>query len=121
MKKLLIIEDDKQLGAMYLQKFKTAGWDTFLCHDGSEAIQLSRVNNYDAIVLDLMLPGLSGIEVLELLRSDKKTVKTPVVVFTNHGDEYNRKKCLTYGADEFLLKVDSTPESLVKTVKKVIG
>ncbi len=119
--KLLLIEDDKQLSAMYSQKFTSEGWNVTICHEGSGGVQMAKETNPDIIVLDLMLPGLSGIEVLELLRQDGKTAKTPIVIYTNYGDKYNREKCLTYGADEFVLKVDSTPESLFSTVKKVAG
>lgn len=121
MKKLLLIEDDKQLSAMYAKRFMNDGWDVSVCHDGSRAPEMAKSDLYSAIVLDLMLPGMSGINVLELIRSDKKTAKIPVIVYTNYGDEDNREKCLTYGADEFVLKVDSTPDSLSKTVDKVLG
>lgn len=119
MKKLLLIEDDKALSKMYAKKFGTEGWDVLVCHDGSKAVESSRADSYDMIVLDLMLPGLSGIDILGLLRSDKRTVKIPVIVYTNYGDEYNRGKCLTYGADEFVLKIDSTPDSLSRTISRV--
>lgn len=120
MKSLLLIEDDKQLSHMYAKKFSNEGWDVVICHNGTDAIQMSKEGNHDAIVLDLMLPGISGIDVLEILRSEPKTVKVPVIVYTNFGDNYNREKCLTYGADDFVLKIDSTPEGLVSVVKKVL-
>lgn len=104
---------------MYGKKFGLEGWDVRICHDGSLAVEMSRSDDYDMIVLDLMLPGLSGIDILGLIRTDKRTVKIPVVVYTNYGDHYNREKCLAYGADEFVLKVDSTPDSLSKTISKV--
>lgn len=121
MKKLLLIEDDKQLSHMYLKKFSDAGWDVTVCHDGSESVQLAKTNAFTAIVLDIMLPGISGIDVLELLRSDKKTAMIPIVVYTNYGDKYNKDKCLSYGADEFLLKINSTPTTLCDTVERVVS
>lgn len=120
MKRLLLIEDDKDLSRMYSLKFSNDGWDVYTCHDGADALQVAKANRFDIIVLDLMLPGISGVDVLEILRSDPKTVKTPVIVYTNYGDNFNRDKCLTYGADEFVLKVDSTPESLLETINRVV-
>lgn len=120
MKELLLVEDDKQLVGMYSKKFHCCNFNVTVAHDGSEAIQLAKTKNFDVIVLDLMLPGLSGLEVLEILRQDKRTVKVPIIVYTNYGDPFNKAKCLTYGADEFLLKVEATPESLCKTVNKVL-
>jgi DNA-binding response OmpR family regulator len=118
-KKLLLIEDDKNLAKMYAKKFGNEGWEVVVCHDGSQAPAMAQAEGFDMIVLDLMLPGLPGIDILEMIRSDKRTVKVPVVVYTNYGDKYNREKCLTYGADEFVLKVDSTPDSLSKTISRV--
>lgn len=120
MERLLLVEDDKQLSGMYAQKFQKEGFDVTIAQTGSDGIQVARGNDFDIIVLDLMLPGISGVDVLEILRSDERTVKTPVVVYTNFGDNFNREKCLTYGADEFVLKVDSTPESLCETIKRVL-
>ena len=119
MKKLFLIEDDRELCKMYSNKFSHDGWEVAICHDGSQAVSLAKVGQFDMIVLDLMLPGLSGIDILEMLRSDRKTALTPIIVYTNYGDVYNREKCLTYGADEFVLKVDSTPQSLTKTIERV--
>lgn len=119
MKKLLLIEDDKSLSQMYAKKFSQEGWEITIAHEGSEGIQKAREGGFEMIVLDLMLPGISGIDVLEILRSDSRTVKVPVVIYTNYGDNFNREKCLSYGADEFVLKVDSTPESLCETISKV--
>lgn len=119
MKKLLLIEDDKNLSQMYARKFSSKDWHVTVCHDGAESLQLAKVGGFDMIVLDLMLPGISGVDVLENLRSDSRTVRIPVVIYTNFGDNYNREKCLTYGADEFVLKVDSTPETLCETIDKV--
>ncbi|MDD3480856.1 MAG: response regulator [Patescibacteria group bacterium] len=121
MKHILLVEDDKQLAAMYAQKFRTAGFKVTMVQDGGTALERAKLDEYDGIVLDIMLPGISGVEILGILRSDPKTVKTPIVVYTNYGDKFNREKCLSYGADEFILKVDSTPESLCETINKVIS
>lgn len=119
MKKLLLIEDDKNLSRMYAKKFVNDGWDVTICGDGAEGIQKSKEKSFDVIVIDLMLPGISGVDALEMIRSDARTVKVPVVIYTNFGDIYNREKCMSYGADEFVLKVDSTPEALCETINKV--
>jgi len=120
MKKMLLVEDDKDLSRMYSAKFTRAGWDVQICHDGAEAIQVAKSRRFNVIILDIMLPGISGVDVLEMLRSDSKTVRVPIVVYTNFGDNFNREKCMTYGADDFLLKVDSTPEALLETIEKCV-
>jgi CheY-like chemotaxis protein len=118
--KLLLIEDDKHLAEMYAKKLHLNGYDVTLAKEGNIGLQKARAGVFDIIVLDLMLPGLSGIEVLGMLRSDRKTVKIPIVVYTNYGDIKNKEQCLTYGADEFILKIDSSPEGLCQTIGKIL-
>lgn len=121
MKNLLLIEDDKHLAEMYAKKFQNSGFEVTITKNGPTGIEEARKNKYDVLVLDIMLPGISGIEVLELLRTDVKTAKIPVVIYTNSGDEEHKKKALFYGADEYILKIDSTPESLCETINKVVS
>ncbi|MDD3678673.1 MAG: response regulator [Patescibacteria group bacterium] len=120
MKELLLIEDDKKLSVMYAKKFQNEGFHVTISEGGTDGFQLARGNKIDVIVLDLVLPGLSGIEILQMLRTDKKTVKIPVIVYTNSGDEGSKNRAITYGADEYILKVDSTPEGLCQTINKVL-
>jgi DNA-binding response OmpR family regulator len=115
--RILLVEDDKHLAEMYARKFSVENWITFICNDGGEALAKAREVDPNVIILDLMLPGISGIDVLQILRTDEMTVKIPVIVYTNYGDAYNREKCLVSGADEFVLKVDSTPEELTRVIK----
>lgn len=116
--KILLVEDDKQLANMYSKRFKKEGWGTVICHDGSASLAKVQTEDFDTIILDLMLPGMSGLDVLQLLRQETKTVATPIIIYTNYGDNFNKEKCLTYGADEFVLKVDSTPEKLTGLIKR---
>lgn len=118
MKKLLLIEDSEDLAHLYSKKLCLEGWDVIICHDGSEAIQTATRQSFDMIILDLMLPGISGIDVLEQLRTESSTIKVPIIVYTNFGDNFNREKALSYGADEFLLKTEITPEDLSEAIKK---
>lgn len=119
MKKLLLIEDSDDLSQLYAKKLSLEGWVVTICHDGSEAIQTAIRQDFDMIILDLMLPGISGIDILEQLRTESSTIKIPIIVYTNFGDNFNREKALGYGADEFLLKTDITPEDLSETIQKV--
>lgn len=114
---MLLVEDDRPLAKMYAKKFNHEGWDVTNCYNGSDAIQVAISGDFDVIILDLMLPGISGVDVLEMLRSDAKTVRVPVIIYTNFGDNFNREKCLSYGADDFILKVDSTPETLCRAIE----
>lgn len=119
MKELLLIEDDKHLAEMYAKKFQRIGFNVTITKDGQSGITEAKRKKFDILVLDIMLPGISGIEVLELLKTNVKTAKLPVIVYTNSGDVEHKKKALCYGADEYILKIDSTPESLCETISRV--
>jgi two-component system, OmpR family, phosphate regulon response regulator PhoB len=121
MKSLLLIEDDKHLAEMYAKKFQNSDYEVTIAKNGPTGIEEAKKIKYDVLVLDIMLPGISGIEVLELLRTDVKTAKIPVVIYTNSGDEEHKKKAMCYGADEYILKIDSTPEILCETINKVVS
>lgn len=115
-----MIEDDKQLAEMYAKKFHLRGYDVTLAKEGRLGYEKAHAGNFDAIVLDLMLPGMSGIEVLEMIRLDKKTALTPIIVYTNYNDIKNKEKCITYGADEFVLKIDTDPDGLCQTINRIL-
>lgn len=116
--KVLLVEDDKALSAMYAKKFAAEGFDVTITHSGLDAVSKAKEEAFDVAVLDIMLPGMSGINVLEMLRLDPATSKLPIIVYTNYGDKHNREKCLTIGADDFILKIDTTPELLAQTIRR---
>jgi DNA-binding response OmpR family regulator len=118
--KLLLIEDDKHLAEMYAKKLNLSGYNVTVAKDGQSGLEKARAENFDIIVLDLMLPGIQGVDVLGMIRSDRKTAKTPVIVYTNYGDIKNKEKCLLYGADEFILKIDTDPEGLCQSVSRLL-
>lgn len=105
---------------MYAKKFYRNGFDVTLAKDGQSGFEKAHGEKFDIIVLDLMLPGISGVEVLEMIRMDRKTALVPVIVYTNYNDIRNKERCITYGADEFILKVDTNPEGLCQTINKVL-
>ena len=99
---LLLVEDDALLGKSVQRGLSDAGHDCDWVTDGEEAVRQARSTPYDVIVLDLMLPDISGLEVLRRLRSDKN--ETPVLVLTALGSVDERVKGLNAGADDYLVK-----------------
>lgn len=116
-----MIDDDNRASKLIGKKFREGGFSVVICHDGQSAIKRAREEDFDAIVLDLVLPdNLSGINVLEFLRSEPKTTKTPIIVYTNYDNQDFIKRSNIYGADEFLLKLDASPEKLYQAVNQLI-
>jgi len=100
--KLLLAEDDLDFSAVLSRYLAERGWEVMCCADGREALAVARKLAFDAILLDLGLPTLDGLEVLQRLRSDDST--TPVLVITARGRVTERVVGLEAGADDYLSK-----------------
>lgn len=100
--KLLLAEDDLDFSAVLSRYLAQRGWEVMCCADGREALAVARKLAFDAILLDLSLPTLDGLEVLQRLRSDDST--TPVLVITARGRVTERVVGLEAGADDYLSK-----------------
>ncbi len=100
--RILIVEDELFLARLIETALKRAGFDSVIMVEGDKALELGRAEVFDAIVLDLSLPGMDGIEVLRHLRDSK--VFTPVLVLTARGEVAERIKGLYSGADDYLAK-----------------
>jgi DNA-binding response OmpR family regulator len=100
--KILVVEDDKKLGGFARKGLEAAGFVVDLCADGDEGYTLATTRSYDAIVLDIMLPGRDGLSILRNLRERHSTV--PVVLLTARSALNERLDGLNLGADDYLTK-----------------
>jgi DNA-binding response OmpR family regulator len=100
--KLLIVEDDRMLSALVRRALIEEGHTVDVAADGEQAEALAFVNDYDAIVLDLMLPGKSGLQVLQELRREGRA--TPTLILTGRRDKQDVVRGLDLGADDYLTK-----------------
>jgi DNA-binding response OmpR family regulator len=100
--KILLAEDDLDLSSALSSYLASLGWDVVCCADGAEALALARKNTFDVLLLDLSLPSLDGLEVLQRLRSGDSA--TPVLVITARGNVAERVTGLEAGADDYLSK-----------------
>ena len=116
MKKLLVIDDDRKLCALLSEYLEPIGFEVEAVHDGREGITRACAGDFDLIVLDVMLPGENGIEVLRQLRGK---LDTPVVMLTARGDDVDRIIGLEMGADDYLPKPFNTRE-LVARIRTVL-
>ena len=109
---ILIVEDEKKV-AQFLQKgFQAESFTVDVANDGLNGLRLARTETYDAIILDVMLPGKSGIEILTLLRQAKIT--TPVLMLSAKSDIEDRVEGLNLGADDYLPKPFAFSEVLAR-------
>ncbi len=112
---VLIVEDEDALATLLEYNFGKEGFETALAMDGEEALLLASERTPDLILLDWMLPKLSGVEVCRRLRRRKETSKTPVIMLTARSDETDRITGLDFGADDYMIKPFSMPELFART------
>jgi len=118
---ILLIEDDSLLIKMYQAKFIAEGFEVIIASEGESGLKMALENPVSFIILDVMMPKLSGLEVLEKLRQDPKGKIIPVVVLSNLDQEEKSKKAVQLGAKEFLVKANFTPAQIVEKVRKYLG
>ncbi len=117
---VLIVDDDVKLGDLVREYLKRDGMDAHLIHDGESGLARAQSGDYQIVVLDVMLPGIGGFEVLRRLRaSGTSTAKLPVLMLTARGDELDRVLGLEMGADDYLAKPFS-PRELVARLRAIL-
>ena len=116
---ILVAEDDRDIADLIAHYLHKQGWHAHVVSAGDEALGYAKRQTVDLVVLDVMLPGLSGLEVCRALRSDKATEAIPIIMVTARADETDRILGLDIGADDYLPKPFS-PNELVARVRALM-
>jgi phosphate regulon transcriptional regulator PhoB len=117
--KILIVDDEPDIVDLVSYNLKKDGFRVTTASDGEEGLHKIRKDKYDLVVLDLMLPGIKGVELCRIIRNDPKTADTPIIMLTAKGDEVDRVIGLESGADDYMTKPFSSRE-LIARIKAVI-
>jgi len=113
MPKILIIEDEYQMALALKDNFEIEGYEVSLAHDGEAGLNQILSGAHDLIILDVMLPKISGFDVCKTAR--QKGIETPVIMVTARGEEYDKVRGLDFGADDYVTK----PFSLIELLARV--
>jgi DNA-binding response OmpR family regulator len=117
--RILVAEDDRDIAELISHYLRKTGWSPHVAGAGDEALAYARRHPLDAIVLDLMLPGMDGLEVCRALRSDRATAGVPIIMLTARAEEQDRIRGLELGADDYIAKPFS-PNELVARIRAVM-
>jgi two-component system alkaline phosphatase synthesis response regulator PhoP len=104
MSRVLVIDDETVVGTILRYAFQVDGHETVVAGDGTSGIEMAHSEHPDIIVLDLMMPDVTGYEVLEILRDDEETKELPIVVLTAVTMQRERDRCMSKGADAVMIK-----------------
>jgi DNA-binding response OmpR family regulator len=118
---ILLVEDDPFLIDIYKQKFENTGFNIKVVKDGEQALEILSSEKPDLILLDIVLPGAAGWEVLEKIKSDPTLSELKVVILSNLGQKEEVEKGLQLGAANYLIKSQFKPSEVVDKVKEILA
>ena len=114
MTKILIVEDEQGLVTLLSYNLEKQGYQTVVCMDGQKVINTVTAEKPDLILMDWMLPNVSGVELCQMIRQNYETKETPIIMLTARGDEADKVKGLSQGADDYMTKPFSVPELMAR-------
>lgn len=116
---ILLVEDDEDIRQLLTFTFEAAGFDVITRSDGQEGLDAAVAETPDVVILDIMLPSMSGLDICKVLKRNEETESIPVIMLTARGEEVDRVVGLELGADDYVVKPFS-PRELVLRVRAVL-
>lgn len=120
-KRILFMEDDPVLSKMYKIKLEDSGYSVTVVENGALGLEEVAKGGVDLILLDIMMPQLSGIDMLSKLREDENNRTLPVIVITNLTGDRERQRAKELNVSEYLMKAELTPTQLLDKVNSILG
>lgn len=121
MKRVLIVDDEIAVATVFEAALKSAGYDVKLAPDAKTGLATAQGEKFDLVLMDQMMPDMSGNEALKTLKSDPVTAAVPVAMLTNFGHDTMVKEALNSNAADYILKYQISNDGLVERVKGLIG
>ena len=118
--KVLLVEDDTFLSGMYVKKLELENFEVKLASDGKQGLKMILEEIPDLILLDIILPKMSGFDILKEIKKDKKAKSIPVILLTNLGQKKDVERGFALGAKDYLIKAHFMPSEVVEKIIKTI-
>jgi two-component system phosphate regulon response regulator PhoB len=120
-KKILFVEDDDALAGVYLVRLQAEGFDVKRVANGEEALAAATEFKPDLVLLDVMMPKVSGFDVLDILRNTPETANLRVIMLTALSQEADRKRAEELGVDDYLVKSQVVITDVIARIKRHLG
>lgn len=117
---ILIVEDDPLISRLYQKALAFENYEVVVANNGKEALLAVQNDRPTLILLDIMMPEMNGLEVLDTLKSQEETQSIPVVVLTNLAGDHDAEEALTKGAVKYIVKSEHNPKEVTDLVKQVL-
>ncbi len=121
MTKILITEDDPLMSRMYQKIFTFEGYDVVMAADGQDGLDKIRAEKPTLVLLDVMMPKMNGLEVLEKLKADPATKAIPVIMLTNLSSQQDADNAMLLGAVKYIVKSEHDPKEVADMVKEILA
>ncbi len=121
MKNVLIVDDEQQTIEVFQAALSSLGYQVVVADNGKNALERIKNQKFDIIILDQMMPDMSGNDVIQILKQDEATKNIPVVILTNYGEVGLVKDAIAAGAADYILKYQMTPTDFADKIKGLIG
>lgn len=121
MNKILLVEDEPFLRSLMTTKLQKEGFDVAEAFDGEDALKKVKELKPAIVLLDLILPGIDGFDVLTQIKNDPAVAFIPVIILSNLGSRDDKEKGIKLGAYDFIIKAHFTPEEIVEKVRKALA
>lgn len=115
--KIILVDDDKFLLDMYSMKFKKSGMNVDVSSSSIGALEKIKSEKYDIILLDIIMPGMDGLELLKKIREEKMAEESTIIMLTNQADDYQKAK--EYKIDGYIIKATTIPSEVVDQVSVI--
>jgi len=120
-KAILVVEDDKFLRELICKRLRDEKFAVFEAIDGEEAFKVLDKETVDLVLLDIILPGVNGFEILKRLKEDPTIAHVPVMMLTNLGQKSDVERGQELGADEYMVKAQYTPKEIIDRIKQLFA
>jgi len=118
---ILIVEDDNFLRELLSKKISSESFDVLEAETGEIGVKIIDESPPDLVLLDLMLPGMDGFEVLRRAKSNSKTAKIPIIILSNLGNEKDIDRGYKLGADGYLIKSNFSPAEIINKINEMLS
>ena len=118
--KILLVDDDAFLRDMYATKFTELGDEVQVAQDGNTALTILKESSFDVVIMDMVMPGMSGLELLNAIKEQPPAEKCAYIVLSNQGEDSDIEAATKAGADGYIIKAESIPSEVVAKVHSIV-